>query len=226
MLEFYWAYADYKDMMKLTERMFTHMLKEVFGTTKIKYEDKTIDFKAPWPRVEYAELFRKYAKIDVMAMNKDALAKEAKKVGAKIDKSFSKARIADAIYKKVIRDKLQNPVFIIHYPAGTKPLAKLLDNDDSKHGNFQLVAAGWELINAYTELNDPVEQKRIFDEQEGLFRKGLEDAQRMDLDYIEALEYGMPPATGFGLGIDRLTTLLTNSHSLRETILFPTMKQK
>ncbi len=227
MLEFYWAYADYKDMMKLTERMFSYLLKEVFGTTKIVYEGKEIDFKTPWPRVEYAELFLKHANLDIEALNREALLEKAKELGASIENTFSKARIQDAIYKKVIRPKLWDPVFVIHHPSEMKPLAKQSKEHPQKAESFQLLAAGgWELVNAYSEQNDPMIQRKTFEEQESLFRKGLGDAQRMDEDFVEALEYGMPPAAGFGMGIDRLVALLTNSHSLREVILFPTMKPK
>ena len=139
---------------------------------------------------------------------------------------MTKAQIADAIYKKFCLPKIIEPTFVIHHPAGSSPLAKSLDENPSKLGMFQLIAGGWELVKAYSELNDPVLQRKAFKEQESLFREGLEDAQRMDVDFIEALEYGMPPTAGFGLGIDRLVALLTNSHSLREVILFPTMRPK
>ena len=205
---------------------FSYILKKVHGKTKIEYEGKEIDFKTPWPRVEYAELFRKHVKIDIATMNKQALFKKAKELKVPVEKSFSKARLEDAIYKQLIRPNLWNPQFIIHHPAGTIPLAKALDEDDKKMGTFQLLAGGWELIKAYSELNDPVQQRKVFEDQEKMFKEGLEDAQRMDTDYVEALEYGMPPTAGFGMGIDRLTTLLTDSHSLREVILFPTMRKK
>ena len=227
LLEFYWAYADYKDNMKLTERLFSFMLKKVFGTQKIQYEGKTIDFTPPWPRVEYEELFRKYAKIDIASQNKDALLKEAKKLGLEADKTFSKGRMEDIIYKKTIRPNLWDPQFVIHHPMEMMPLAKARAEDSTKAETFQLlVGGGWELVKAYTEQNDPILQRKAFEEQEGLFRQGLGDAQRMDEDFVEALEYGMPPTTGFGMGIDRLTALLTDSHSLREVILFPTMKPR
>lgn len=227
MLEFYWAYADYKDMMRLTERMFVSVLQQVFGKTIISYEGKKLDFTTPWPRIEYADLFSQYAKIDISSMNRDALFKKAKELGANVEETFSKARIEDAIYKKVIRPNLWDPVFVIHHPAEMMPLAKQSAKDPKKAESFQLLAAGgWELVKAYSEQNVPQIQRKAFEEQEGLFRKGLEDAQRMDADFIEALEYGMPPTAGFGMGIDRLTTLLTDSHSLREVILFPTMKPK
>ena len=152
--------------------------------------------------------------------------KKAKALGVKVEKERPKAEIADEIFKKFCRPKIISPTFVIHHPLGFQPLAKTLAKDPLKLANFQLLAGGIELLNAFSELNDPIEQKVRFLEQEKLRQKGLGEAQRMDKDYIEALEYGMPPAAGFGMGIDRLTALLTDSHSLREVILFPTMKPK
>ncbi len=226
MLEFYWAYADYKDLMRLTEKLLTHAVKTLFKKLKVTYESKGIDFKAPWPRIEYSDLLKTYAKIDIESSNKESLQKKAEELGVSVKPGSSKFQIVDAIYKKYCLPKLWNPTFIIHHPAGAKPLAKPLDEDPSKLSSFQLIVAGWEIINAYSELNDPIAQAQVFKDQEKLFKEGMEDAQRMDTDYIEALEYAMPPTAGFGLGIDRFAALLTDSHSLREVILFPTMKPK
>jgi len=223
-LEFYWAYADYKDLMKLTETLFETLLKKISGKTEIEYEGKKINFKTPWPRIEFSQLLKRETKINLEEISLEALKKEAKKLGADFEKGAQKAEIADEIYKKICRGNIWQPTFIINHPTGSFPLAKPLENDPKKLANFQLVAAGWELINAFSELNDPLEQKRRFQEQEKFYKAGLEEAQRQDLDFIEALEYGMPPAAGFGMGIDRLVALLTNSHSLREIILFPTMR--
>ena len=226
MLEFYWAYADYKDLMKLTERIFETLLKKIFGSLEIKYEGKKINFKTPWPRLEFSQLLRKYTKINLEEINLEALKKEAQKLGVSFEKSAGKAEIADEIYKKFCRPKIWRPTFIINHPLGAFPLAKALEKNPGKLANFQLVVASWELINAFSELNDPIEQRKRFEEQEKFFKQGLEEAQRMDENFLEALEYGMPPAAGFGLGIDRLVALLTDSHSLREVILFPTMRPK
>ena len=223
-LEFYWAYADYKDLMKLTETLFETLLKKISGKTEIEYEGKKINFKTPWPRIEFSQLLKRETKINLEEISLEALKKEAKKLGADFEKGAQKAEIADEIYKKICRGNIWQPTFIINHPTGSFPLAKPLENDPKKLANFQLVAAGWELINAFSELNDPLEQKKRFQEQEKFYKAGLEEAQRQDLDFIEALEYGMPPAAGFGMGIDRLVALLTNSHSLREIILFPTMR--
>lgn len=224
MLEFYWAYTDYKELMKFTEKMFSELIKKLSGSLKIKYEGKEINFKPPWPRVEFNQLIKKYTKINLDEIHLQALKKEAKKLG--IESKGGKAEIADDIYKKVCRAKIWQPTFVIHHPLGAFPLAKPLHKNPTKTANFQLVVADTELINAFSELNNPVEQKKRFEQQEKIFKTGFEQAQRMDKDFIKALEYGMPPAAGFGMGIDRLTALLTDSHSLREVILFPTMRPK
>lgn len=224
MLEFYWAYADYKDLMKLTERMFETLLKKIFGRLQIKYEDKGINFKAPWPRIEFSQILRKYTKINLEEIHPEVLKKEAKKLG--LEAKGGKVEIADEIYKKICLSKIWQPTFVINHPLGAFPLAKSLDDNPSKLANFQLVIAGWELINAFSELNDPLLQRKRFEEGEKFFKAGLKEAQRMDKNFLEALECGMPPAAGFGLGIDRLAALLTDSHSLKEVILFPTMRPR
>ena len=224
MLEFYWAYADYKDLMKFTEKIFVSLLKKTLNKTEVEYESKKLRFKAPWPRIEYNEIFRKYTKINLEDISEAALKTKAKKMG--VDTKGGKFEIADEIFKKVIRPKIEQPVFIIHYPSKFFPLAKPLDNSPDKSASFQLIAAGMELVKAYNELNNPILQKHNFKEQEKIFKKGFDEAQRMDNDFIKALEYGMPPTAGWGLGIDRLVMLLTDSHSAREVILFPTMKTK
>jgi len=225
-LEFYWAYANYKDLMKLTEKLFENLLKKIFGKLEIEYEGKLINFKTPWQRIEFEQLLKKEVKINFEEINLQGLKKKAQKLKITIPEGANKIKIADEIYKKICQPKIQNPTFIIHHPLGSFPLAKALEKKSKNLANFQLVVAGWELINAFSELNDPIEQKRRFEEEEKFFKAGLEEVQRIDNDFLETLEYGMPPAAGFGLGIDRLVALLTNSHNLREVILFPTMRPK
>ena len=225
-MEFYLAFADYKDMIKFIEKMFTALIKNLFGNLKIKYENKEIDFKAPWQRIEYQTLIRKMAKIDAVTLNREALFKKAKELGVEVTEKMTKFQIEDAILKKFCLLKIWEPTFIIHHPEGSFPLAKQSDEDPKKLSSIQLIIGGMEIVKAYSELNDPIKQRDNFKEQEKLFIAGVEEAQRMDEDFIEALEYGMPPAAGFGMGIDRLVALLTDSHSLREVILFPTMKPK
>ena len=225
-LEFYWAYADYKDMMRLVEKMFIYLLKRVFKKTEIFYQGKKINFKIPWERVEFLSLLQRDTKINYDAVNRESLLRRAEKLGVQIKKRVSKAGVADEIYKKFCRPKIWQPTFIIHHPREKSPLAKTLDKSPEKIASLQLVVGGWELAWAYSELNNPIEQRRRFEEQEKSSKQGFEETQRMDEDFIEAMEYGMPPAAGFGMGIDRLVALLTNSHSLREVILFPTMRPK
>lgn len=225
-LEFYWAYVDYKELMNFTEKLFNSLLKNIFNSQSIKYEGKEINFKTPWKRIEYNTLFKKYTNIDLDEINTEALREKAKELLG-VEVMGEKAEIADEIYKKCCRPNIWEPTFLIHHPAGSAPLAKQLTKKPSQLARFQLVAAGGiELINAFSELNDPIEQRKRFQAQEKILKQGFEEAQRMDEDFIEALEYGMPPAAGFGMGIDRLVSLLTDSHTLRDVILFPTMRSK
>lgn len=224
MLEFYWAYQDYKGLMKFTEKLLSNLVYKLFKKYKIEYQGDQINFKPPYPRIEFLSLFEKETKIKYNLLNVDGLRKKAKQLGVEIDSKDTKTEIADKIYKKYCRPKIKNPTFIIHHPIGFFPLAKSLN--DQKLANFQLVVGGIELINAFSELNDPIEQKKRFELQEKLYKSGLKEAQRMDKDFITALEYGMPPAAGFGMGIDRLSAILTNSKTLREIILFPIMRPK
>ncbi|MDO8601410.1 MAG: lysine--tRNA ligase [bacterium] len=225
-MEFYWAYADYKDMMKLIEKMLSSLVKNLFKGLKIRYEEQEIDFKPPFEKVEYQTLIRNLTKIDIETISKDALFLKAVELEVNVDRKMTKFQLTDAVYKKFCLPKICQPTFIIHHPEGSFPLAKQTDDNPKKMGSIQLVIAGLEIVKAYSELNDPLRQADNFKEQEKLFVEGVQDAQRMDKDYIEALEYGMPPAAGFGMGIDRLVALLTDSHTLREIILFPTMRSK
>jgi len=224
-LEFYWAYADYKEAMKLTEKMFSHVVKKISGNLVINYNEKEIDFTPPWPRIEFSQLLKKYADLDLEEINIEKLKEKAKALDVAFPTGADKPEIADQIYKKYCRPKIWQPTFIIHHPKGSFPLAKESKKIEGKTDNFQLVVANWELINAFSEENNPLAQREIFEKQEKNFQQGLEEAQRMNEDFLAALEQGMPPAAGLGLGIDRLVALLTNSHSLREVIFFPTMKR-
>ncbi|MDD2909635.1 MAG: lysine--tRNA ligase [Candidatus Pacebacteria bacterium] len=225
MLEFYAAYMDYIELMKLTEKLFDRILKDVFKTNIVKIGENEVNFEGPWERIEFFALLEKYTGIKYEEINEEGLFKKAKELGVEIPKGADKANIADEIYKKYCRPNIINPTFVIHYPKGFQPLAKGFNGVD-KLANFQLLIAGMEVVNAFSEQNDPIEQERVLKSQEKLFKEGFEEAQRSDEEFIEALEYGMPPAAGFGMGLDRLVMLLTNSSALREIILFPIMKPK
>ncbi len=223
-MEFYWAYADYKDLMKLAEKMFEFLTKKLFKSSKATIMGRVIDFKSPWQRIEFKDLLKKYANVDYDLYDAFGLMKKAKELGIEIQKGLGKAEVADEIYKKYCREKIMEPTFVIHHPLGFQPLAKA--KDQSVLANFQAIVAGVEIINAFSELNDPIEQRARFEEQEKLFKQGFEEAQLSDKEFLEALEHGMPPAAGFGMGIDRVVMLLTDSANLRDAILFPLMKVK
>ncbi|HNY35655.1 MAG TPA: lysine--tRNA ligase [Candidatus Pacearchaeota archaeon] len=224
MIEFYWAYADYKQLMKMTERMLDVILTKVLGTTEVKYGDNVLNFKGPFERIEFFALLEKHTGIKYEELNEKALLKKAIEMGIDVPEGADKPNIADEIYKKYCRPNIIQPTFVIHHPKGFQPLAKELDKE--KLANFQLVVAGAEVINAFSEQNDSLDQGDVLRGQEKLFKGGFEEAQRSDEEFIEALEYGMPPAAGFGMGIDRIVSMLTDSGSLREVILFPLMKDK
>ncbi len=223
-LEFYWAYADYKEVMKFSEKLFRDIFKTVGVYPNLTHGGKTINLKTPWPRVEFVSLFKKYLDIDYESIDRDTLAGKAEELGIVVGKHLNKGQVADLIYKKACRPKIEEPTFVIHHPAELAPLAKPLPDNPKYDARFQLIINGWEIVNAFSELNDPIVQREFFEEQEKQRKLGDEEAQRLDETFLEALEYGMPPATGFAFGVDRLTALLTNSHSLREVILFPTMR--
>src|SRR3989337_3713840 len=227
MLEFYWAYADYNDLMDFTQKLLSEIVKEVCGDYKIKYGEMEVDFSLPWKRLTYKDAIQEHVGIDIDKFeNADELKKAIKNQVKEIDLSATNdiPSILDETYKSQVRDKLVDPVYLIDHPYFMRPLAKRKTEDPSKVESFQLVAAGAELINAYSELNDPQDQKERWQEDMKRAKEGVDDYQLLDEDYIRALEYGMPPTAGWGLGIDRFTALLTNQHSLKDVILFPTLR--
>ncbi len=228
MLEFYWAYADYKDLMKMTEEMLSGIVKKITGSYKIKYGHDKIDFTPPWPRVPYLEAFRKATGVNLPDITFEGLKKIIGKKKFKIDLKnvIDLPTLVDQIYKTLIRPNIINPVFLIDHPYNMRPLAKKKKEDESLVESLHLIAGGIELVNAYSELNDPLDQKARWLEEMQRGKKGADEYQVLDEDYIEALEYGMPPTAGWGMGIDRFCALITNQHSIKETILFPAMRPK
>jgi lysyl-tRNA synthetase class 2 len=224
MLEAYAAYHDYEWMMNLVEELMEFLSKDLFGKTEFEYLGKTINLKRPFKRIEFNSIIKEFSGLDYDKDGEKEFIAKAKKLGIKIDKKMSKAVIADEIYKKLARPGMIDPVFVINHPIELSPLTKKLPGNPEHVARFQLLIGGFEMMNAFSELNDPLDQRERFEGQEKLRKKGDEEAQRMDEDFIEALEYGMPPATGIGIGVDRLVVLLTNSHTLREILLFPLMK--
>ena len=222
-VEFYWAYSDYRALMKLTEKMLAFIAKMVNPSLEFEFDKKKFSLKPPFRVRTYRDIVFEHTNIDINKIReRDELAKEAQKFGIEISKSDGWPRILDEIFKKKVRVNIVEPTFVIDYPLELSPLAKKKNKNTVER--FQLIAAGIELCNAFSELNDPLDQEERFKEQEKASEAGDEEAQRMDDDYITALKHGMPPSSGFGMGIDRLTMLLTNNHSIKEVILFPTLK--
>lgn len=227
MLELYVAYADYEYLMQFVERLFGAMIVEVLGTSAVSWKGDTINFGAtPWRRVEFGTLVNSALGEDYTKMSIQYLKKKFKDLGIKADPKImkQKGKMIDEIFKKVALPTLIQPTFVINHPTEISPLAKACEDNPENVERFQLVVGGLELVNAFSELNDPEEQERRFKEQEKMKKAGDVEAQGFDKDYVEALEYGMPPTAGLGIGIDRLIMLLTDSDTLREVLLFPTMR--
>ncbi|MDO8558535.1 MAG: lysine--tRNA ligase [bacterium] len=226
--EAYIAYKDYEWLMGFTEHLFGHLIRSVFSKDHpiIRFDGKELQFATPWPRLDLNDLVKKHTGLDFWENSAEDFLKKAKELGITIEKKQTKAALLDELFKKVVRPMLQDPVFVINHPLELSPLAKSHRADPRKVERFQLVVGGMEVANAFSELNDPAEQRIRFEIQEKDRKAGDEEAHRMDEDYLEALEYGMPPAAGIGIGIDRLVRLFTDSASLREVLLFPTMRKK
>ena len=225
-IEFYQAYADYHDLMALTERLLPELVQAVNGSLVVEYEGHQIDFTPPYPRASFRDLLLQYGDFDIEKYpDRPSLAEAAEAVGVAVASSDDRGKIMDNVYKKLVRPRIINPTLMIDHPIELSPLAKKHRDDPRYVERFQLlVGQGIELCNAFSELNDPIDQRQRFEQQEDSRAAGDVEAQRLDEDYIEALEVGMPPTAGFGMGIDRLTAILTGSHSLKEVILFPTMR--
>ncbi len=229
MLEFYWAYADYNDLMDFTEKMLCYIIKQVCGGLKIEFQKHKLDFTPPWERITYRDLILKYTAIDIDEVKTEKDLKKSirdRKLKLDISGTIGYGPILDALYKEYCRPKIIQPCFLIDHPAGLMPLAKRKESDLSKIESIQLLCVGYELLKAYSELNDPADQKERWLEQERLAKRGLKEHEVLDEDYIQALEYGMPPTAGWGMGIDRFVSLLTNQHSIKDVILFPLMRPK
>lgn len=227
MLEFYWAYANYDDLMVLTEEMIAEVLMQVHGQLKIMFQGTEIDFTPPYKRVTFKELIFEHTKIDIDKVTKAELLEEIKKRKIEIDttKDLPKKDLIDEFYKETCRVNVTQPIFLIDYPAEMAPLAKRKDDNNEVVAKMQLVCMGMELINAYNELNDPIDQlERMSVEQDVLEKGDSDEAQPLDYDYIRALEIGMPPTAGWGMGIDRFVSFLVDQPAIKDVILFPTLR--
>ena len=228
MLEFYYAYQNYEKLMKMTEELIPDIIKKLNGGYNVKVENKEISFKPPFKRIKFRDFILDETGIDIdKAGDFNSLKKEIEKRRLKnIDVRHAKnyVGLVDELYKRVCRPKIINPTFLTHYPVEMIVLAKRNDKDPRKINTFQLLVGGVELVKAYDELNDPIDQRKRLEEQKMNMKKGDEEAMPFDEDFINALEVGMPPTAGYGLGIDRLAMFLLGKDSIKDVILFPFMK--
>lgn len=223
-MEIYVAYKDYNWMMEMVEQCLEYVAKEVNGETKAPVGDQTIDFKAPYERLPMLEAIEKHTGIDVSGMDEPALRAVCKKMHIEVDHSMGKGKLIDEIFTEKVEDNLIQPTYITDYPIEMTPLAKKHRSKEGLVERFELFVNGKEIANAYSELNDPIDQRERFEEQLRLAERGDEEAMALDEDFLRALEYGMPPTSGLGIGIDRLAMLLTNQNSIQEVLFFPQMK--
>ncbi len=224
MLEFYVAYKDYRFLMEFTERMITELLKKVVGSLKVKFGEHEIDFTPPWPRIPMFEALKKHGVPEEIFKDYEKAREWAKQEGIEVKDAPTLGKLLDEIFKEKVEPHLIQPTFIIDYPVELSPLAKRKKDNPELVERFELFVAGREIANAFTELNDPEDQRQRFLKQVEAKKKGDEEAHWMDEDFIRALEYGMPPAAGEGIGIDRLVMIITGCTSIRDVILFPQLK--
>jgi lysyl-tRNA synthetase class 2 len=226
MLEFYTAYADYRVLLDMTEQMISSIAQEVLGKTEVEYEGHQINLSAPWKRITYLDALRDAGVSDEVLTDGVKAREYAKKLGAHLTGGEPLGKVLNEIFEALVEPKLIQPTFITDYPTDISPLSKKCDDNPDYVERFELFVVGRELANAFSELNDPVDQKERFLKQVSEGEAGDEEAHQMDEDFIRALEYGMPPAAGEGIGIDRLVMLLTGASSIRDVILFPQMKKE
>jgi len=223
-VELYVAYKDYNWMMDFVEAMVEQAVIDLHGTTEITVGEHTIDFKRPWPRIPMFEAIEEETGEDLYGKDIEQLSTIADKLGIEIEESFGKGKIIDEIFGETVESKLIQPTFITDYPIEMSPLAKKHREKEGLVERFECVCNGKEIANAFSELNDPLDQRQRFEEQLALRDEGDEEAMQLDEDFLRALEYGMPPTAGLGIGIDRLTMILTDSDSIRDVLFFPQMK--
>ncbi|MFC1986512.1 lysine--tRNA ligase [Chloroflexota bacterium] len=227
MLESYEAYADYNDVMKMLEEMVSKISKQVLGTNQMKYGDGIINFKPPWQRLQLREAVAEYSGIDfVQYPDADLLRAKMKEIGLEVEPQKNWARLVDELLSTFVEPKLVQPTFLVDYPISMSPLAKTKPEYERVVERFEAFAGGMEIANAFSELNDPIEQRERFLQQQKERQPEGELTETIDEDFLLALEYGMPPTGGLGIGIDRLVMLLTNQQSIREVILFPQLREK
>jgi lysyl-tRNA synthetase class 2 len=228
MLEFYWAYADYNDLMDMTEDMCRSLAQSVLGTTEVTYQNKTIDFAEPFRRMTMSDAILEFNP-DIKAgqlEDMDSALKLAKSKGVETDKSWGLGKLVMEIFEATVEDRIEQPLFITRHPLEVSPLARRNDDNPDETDRFELFVMGKEIANGFSELNDAEDQASRFRNQVAAKDAGDKEAMHYDEDYITALEYGLPPTAGEGIGIDRLVMMFTDSPSIRDVVLFPHMRPK
>ena len=223
-MEIYVAYKDYNWMMDFTEKLLEHCAIAVNGTTKATFGDNEIDFKAPYPRVSMTEAIQKFTGFDITGKSEDELRHFAKSIGIEVDETMGKGKLIDEIFGEKCEGNFIQPTFITDYPIEMSPLTKKHRSKEGLTERFELMVCGKEIANAYSELNDPIDQRERFEAQMTLSERGDDEAMFIDQDFLRALEYGMPPTSGLGIGMDRLIMFLTNNASIQEVLFFPQMR--
>ncbi len=226
MLEFYIAYVDYRYVMDLVERLFVRVFREVNGTLEHTYQGRPIDLSPPWPRLSMLDAIREHADVDAAGMSTAELAAACDDRGLDVNVELGRGKMIDELFERFVQDRLVNPTFITDYPVEISPLAKRHRDNPELTERFELFICGSEFANAFTELNDPVDQRRRFEEQVEMQQKGDGEAHAMDEDFLRAMEYGMPPTGGCGIGIDRLAMLITDSANIKDVLLFPHLRRE
>ena len=223
-MEIYVSYKDYNWMMNFTERLLERICMDVLGTTVVKFGDKEINFKAPYKRISMIDAIKENTGIDITGMNEDQLREVCRQLGVEEDETMGKGKLIDEIFGAKCEGNYIQPTFITDYPIEMSPLTKKHRNNPELTERFELMVCGKEIANAYSELNDPIDQRERFQEQLRLSEKGDDEAMFIDQDFLRALEYGMPPTSGMGIGMDRLTMFLTGQESIQEVLFFPQMR--
>ncbi len=226
MLELYQAYADYQDMMEITEQLITTVVSEVLGTTKVVYGGVELDFSPPWQRMTMLEAVAKFTGEDFAHFDPEKARQQAQKLGVEVPSGATWGITLNEVFESLVEEHLIQPTFITGHPVDVSPLAKRSKENLLLTDRFELFIMSWEIANAFSELNDPLDQRERFQQQLEKRKQGDEEAHMLDEDFLTALEHGMPPAGGLGIGIDRLVMILTNSPSIRDVILFPTMRPR
>jgi len=225
MLEAYCAYCDYFDIMELVENLFLKLANVTCDSDYIDYQGNHISFRTPWQRIPYFEALKKYTDVDFYSLDYEKTKNKANKLGVDVKEKLSRGKILEAIFDKFVQPNLVQPTFIIDYPRDISPLAKEKRGDKNLVERFEPFVSAFEIGNAYSELNDPIEQRKRFEEQMKMRKKGDFETESFDKDFLNALSYGMPPTGGLGIGIDRIIMLFTDAPSIRDVILFPQLKE-